>query len=183
MRTFIDERQTTSEDTDLHFTNCYVEVETPLDTNTSSYFYLIPKTETSVFVATCWDDAFDKLLQGDEGDLEIVADTWPTLASLLSNGVQDKYRDCAMIRLSDLDDGDQKWFLASVAGNIKLDNADELLGDRTMEVAMKVVARTAELLNELQTRSPSAWKQIGKFAAGVGIALLLGAFGIDGPDT
>lgn len=179
MKSFVDRRVTTTEGTSFDFTNCYIQVEMPIDTEMSVFVYIIPKTESSVFVATCWDDAFDKLLTADEDDFETIADTWPTLAALVINATQDKYRECAMIRFADYDDGDQKWFLASVAGNINLDDTEQLLGDRTMEVAKKVIARTTELSNELQSRSPSAWKQIGKFAAGVGMAFLLGALGVN----
>jgi len=173
---------------DIRVTNSYLEIEMPIDDDSSIFTYIVPRSERSVFVLICLDDMFDTLMNElDNDSFETISDTWPTLAELLMNGAKDKYKSGALIRFEDADYGDNKWFVASVAGNISFESEDEIFGDRTMEALEVVMERTKELLTELQEREPSMLKAVGKgILAGLGLGLLSGAaqaFGIDIDDS
>ena len=138
-------------------TDSYVELNLKID-KTDSYFvfYLIPHTENSVFVVSCWDDTFDNIIENsdDESCLENLFDTCPLIATLLSNGIKDKCSDGALIKLKDYDNGDNKWFLASIAENIKFDNINTILCDRTIETINLVKEESMLLLSELHKKKP-----------------------------
>lgn len=172
------------EEPEIRVTNSYIEIESPVDKESSMYIYIIPRDEHSAFVAICLEDMLDEILEGmDEDSFDTISDTWPTLAQLLVNGMNDKYHHGALIRLEDADYGDNKWFITSIAGNISFDNADELFCDRTNETIGVVLEQTVNLLKELQERKPSMLRAIGKgVLAGISLGLISGAasaLGID----
>jgi hypothetical protein len=136
-------------------------------------FYIIPRNEHSAFVATCWEHAFDEVIADlDEDTFETIVETWPTLAILFHNGIKDLYREGALILFEDFDYGENKWFIASIAGNISFTSAEELMGERTREVIQVVLARSMQLLIELHENKPSISREIGKgIAKGIGYAI------------
>lgn len=165
-------------DEDLMFrvTNNYFELVYPIDKHSYFIINIIPRNDYSAFVACCLGDCFDEVLDNlDDADYrETICDTWPLFARLLQNGVRDKYSEGALIKLEDIDTGDTKWFLASVAGNINFDSIEGLLCDRTMQVVRTVIEKTVELHNELSTKSPSKVKSFFKgFLKGAAIVALL----------
>jgi hypothetical protein len=185
MRPFIDERKTsTQEEVGSTITNSYIALEWPIDDSRAFVVYLIPRNTHSVFVATCWEHAFDQLLQGiDEDTAETIGETWPTLAALLYNGADDLYREGALILLEDFDDGERKWFLASVVGNISFENVEGLLGERTDAVMQLVAQKSVQLLTELNENEPSTLRAIGKgVAQAVGTGLMVGLLAVLGVD-
>lgn len=160
-------------------TENYLEVNMQIeDTEMFFVFYLIQKSENSLLVLSCWDDTFDEIIENldDENYLEILTDTWPILTSLLVNGVKDKYSEGALIKLEDLDNGDHKWFLASIAGNINFESFDNLFCDRTISTITTVKEKSIILLNELQTKKPNSIKHIGKGLFKGALLGLLAAF-------
>lgn len=166
-------------------TNGYIEVEYSLD-ELFAVLYFIPRSSTSFFIATCWDDVFDTILGqvDDEDDLETIIETWPSLGELLANGINDKYSGGALIKLEDADTGEPKWFVASVAGNLNLESLDGLFNDRTAEVSQLVLSRSVELFVQLQENKPSVLRAVGKgIAAGVGTVLLGGLAALFGGDS
>jgi hypothetical protein len=174
MRPFIDDRKTSTPDEIGHkVTNTYVEIEIPLGESLGSVLYIIPRSEHSALIATCWDHVFDEMIENlDEDTFETIVETWPTLAILFHNGVKDLYREGALILLEDFDDGEQKWFVASIAGNIAFESAEELFSERTKEVIQVVLARSMQLFTELQEKEPSLLRGIGKgIARGIGAAI------------
>lgn len=177
MRTFIDTRKTSrGDEPGVSVTNGYIELEIPVDRSTALVVYVIPRSEHSAFVATCWDRVFDAVVEDlDDDTAETIVETWPTLATLLGNGATDRYRDGALIRLEDVDDGETKWFVASVAGNISFDSAEEVFGERTQAVIRAVLETSGRLATELNENEPSALRAIGRgLLAGIGAALGLG---------
>jgi hypothetical protein len=192
MKSFVDESSANrSDDISTRATNSYIEVEFPIQKSLSSFLYIIPRNKSSVFIVTCWEHAFDELLENiDENGWETIVETWPTLAKLLYNGIKDRYQEGALILLEDFDYGENKWFVASICGNLDLDDIEELFNDRAQETMMLVLGKSMELLTELQENSPSMMRAIGKgFSKGVkmGIgAVALGAlaalFGVDPDD-
>jgi hypothetical protein len=175
MRFFVSDRHhAKGDEPHLHGTNSYLEIEVPVDENNSLYTYIIPRGEHSAFVAICLNDMFDKLVDElDDDTYETVAETWPTLATLLHNGIKDKYKNGALIRLEDSDYGDTKWFVASVAGNISFDSEEALFCDRTNDAISVVLEKANQLLTELNENEPSTLKAIGK---GLVQGLTLGLF-------
>lgn len=58
----------------------------------------------------------------------------------------------------DIDTGDHKWFIASVAGNLNFNSLEDLICDQTTQAVDTVISKTLELYNELSTKSPSKIK-------------------------
>ena len=167
------------DDIKLKTTASYIEVEYSIE-DVFLVLYFIPRSSTSFFIATCWDDLFDSILGQveDESDLETIVETWPSLAQLLANGIDDKYSGGALIKLEDADTGEPKWFVTSVAGNLDLEREDGLFNERTAEVSQLVLAKSLELFTQLQENKPSMLRAMGRgLAAGVG-AVLLGAVSV-----
>jgi hypothetical protein len=177
VRPFIDAQIAHSSETSTRATNAYLEIEQPLTEGNALIFYIAPRSESSVFVLTCWDHAFDDLIPqlDDENTAETVAETWPILAQLLMNGIKDRYRDGALIRLEDPDDGETKWFVASIAGNLRLDSPDDLMSEPVMKVVQVVLERTMQLHKELMERAPDQGKMFGRAVKGALGAAVLGA--------
>lgn len=138
-------------------TRGYFEVEYKAQSEIYLTLYYIPRSESSVFIAACWDHAFDGPIEGlsDDDALETVTQTWPTLAQLLANGIEDRYSQGALIVLEDPDCGEKKWFVASVAGNLDLGSLDGLFTEETQEVARLVIECSTALMGELQENQPS----------------------------
>lgn len=187
MRYFLDKRKTAiGDEIGSKITHTYIEIEFPVDDDSSYVIYVIPRNQNSAFVATCWDHTFDKLVSNlDEDTFEMIAETWPTLAALLYNGVKQLYRQGALIVLEDLDDGENKWFVASIAGNISFSSFKDLFNERMQEVTQLVLARTIQLSRELNENQPNMLNAISNgFMKGVGTAVLAGVasfLGIDPP--
>lgn len=175
MRSFLDS-STNSGTTEvtLRSTRAYIEIEWPINESLCAVIYAIPRTATSAFIATCWDDAFDELLRDvDSYTLETIVETWPTLAYLLHQGLNDKYREGALIRLEDADYAEMKWFVASVVGNISFDSKEDFFTDQTVSTIQTVMSKSMELMVELQENKPSLVRAIGK-----GVMSGLGAFAL-----
>ena len=190
MKTFIASRTSgeNSSDPCINATNRYLEIAYPFDDEDSVHIYIIPRSSTQAFVAVCLDHAFDSLFEDfDEDSMETVAETWPTLAALLVNGVKDRYSEAALIRLEDEDDGESKWFVATVVGNISFDDAENVFTPRTQESIRLIIEKTLSLFQELATREPSMGRAIGKGileGIGAGVAVGIAAyFGIDLSDA
>jgi hypothetical protein len=163
MKFIFSDRVTKEETVDYTVTNSYIELEMPFSGSISAYLYLLPRGNHSAFVLACLDDTFDGLVANmDEDTVDIICDTWPTLANLMSCGLKDKYSNGALIRLEDEDCGDIKWFVASIAGNLSFDSMEEVFSPRMMETIRLVLEQTVELITELQERKPSKLKAIGK---------------------
>ena len=177
MDTFIsntlDKEAQGDDDLKLRATNSYIELIWTIETGCYIKIYLVPRSEHSIFVLACYDNAFDTILENidDEDYSSTVRDTWPLLTQLLINGGNDRYSEGALIRAEDSDTGDTKWFLATVVGNIDL---DEMICDRTLEAAKRIIALAGDLHHEMEHKSPSTFKAIAK---GIGIGVLAAILG------
>lgn len=60
----------------------------------------------------------------------------------------------------DEDDGENKWFVSTVAGNINFDNLEEFFSKRMLESIQLVIAATIQLLTELSNNKPSMLKSV-----------------------
>jgi len=163
MKSFVDAKYQADRHPNLSVCNRYLEIEIPSDGSLSMFIYLIPRSESSIFIATCWEHIFDSLLEHfDENDWEIICDTWPTLAQLINNSIQNKYGEGILIRLEDSDDGKSKWFLATVSANHDCNDVDDLLDKRTHEIIKFVAERTTQLATELEEKKPNVLQAMGK---------------------
>jgi hypothetical protein len=166
-------------------TNHYIELEFPIGDSLFLVLYYIPRSTSSVFVAACWNHVLDELLDNisDEDEWGTLVETWPTLAQLIVNGTKDRYKEGALIRLEDFDCGETKWFVASVSGNLDLEDLEKLFNDRTQQTSHLVLEKSLDLLTELNENRPSLGRAIVRgIAKGIGagvIAAIAGAFGID----
>lgn len=174
MYSLIDKRR--SKEVNISQTNTYIEVEIPNDSSSSLFVYLIPRSQTSMFVAMCCDHAFDELLNDiDEDDWDTIVDTWPTLARLLHNGINDKYKEGALIKLEDLDDGENKWFVASISGNHNFNDIDDVLNESTQETVKLVIECSMQLATEMQNNKPSVFRAMGRGMAQGVAAVIAGS--------
>lgn len=147
----------------IRATRAYVELELARD-EFSIHLYFIPKTEHSMFVVANLDHAFDGLeTHLQDADMRtVIVETWPRFAQLLVNGMEDRYSQGALIRLEDADDGETKWFVASVLGNIDMSNLEEVFGDQGMRVAGKVMETTLEMMQELNEKEIDKVRAYGR---------------------
>lgn len=187
MRFFIDSTPGSDaigdDDLMLRTTNNYLELIYTIDKSTYLIINIIPRNNYSAFVAACFGDCFDDVLENfnDKDYIETVCDTWPLFANLLNNGVKDKYSEGALIKMEDIDTGDNKWFLASIAGNLNFDSVEDLLCEKTLQAVRTVIERTGELYNELSSKSPSKSKAFFKgLLKGAAVVALI-ALGADSP--
>ncbi len=169
-------------------TNCYLELEYPVN----DYFlviYYIPRNSNYLVIATCWERAFDEILENlDNPDyLETISETFPFLSQLLYNGFKEKYSEGALIQLEDFDTGEPKWFLISVSGNVNLENPEQIFGNKTNKVAELVIEKSLELLQELNENEPNLvnlfLKKAARGVTAVGILAIASWLGIDLNDT
>lgn len=162
-------------------TNGYIEVEYAVD-EVYLVVYLIPRSESSIFVTACWDRTIDELLE-NVGDMETVFDTWPKLGQLMVNGLEDRYSEGALIKLEDPDTGEPKWFVASVAGNLDLTDPADFFSERSQRAMRLVTEKSMELFAHLNENRPSILRSIGRgIAQGLGLALLGGIAGVFGAE-
>lgn len=167
----------------LHATNNYIELIYTIDESAYFIVNIIPRNNYSAFVATCLGDCFDEVVDNldDEDYVETLCDTWPIFVNLLKNELKDKYSEGALIKLEDIDTGDPKWFIASIAGNLNFDSIEDLLCDQTKLAVDTVIAKTVELYKELSTKSPSKTKAFLKgFLKG---AAMVAMFALGGDST
>ena len=173
MYSMIDKRR--SKEVNISKTNTYTEVEIPQNSSYSLFLYLIDRSQTSMFVAICFEHTIDEVLNNYDEDT--IIDTWPTLARLLYNGLNDKYKEGALIKLEDLDDGESKWFVASISGNHNLNDMDDVLNERTQETVELVIECSKQLVEELQDKQPSVLRAMGRGTAAIAIGVLAAFLG------
>jgi hypothetical protein len=164
MRPFIDRRKTASgEEVGIKTSKSYIEIEYPINEDTAVVVYIIPRNENSAWVASSFEHIFDELVSNiDEQTSEAIADTWPTLASLLYNGVKERYQEAALVVLEDSDYCEKKWFVASIAGNISYDTPEDLFGERIQQATQLVISKSMTLWLELSEKRPNALREFGK---------------------
>jgi hypothetical protein len=89
-------------------------------------------------------------------------ETWPTLFSMLDNSVNYTFSKGALLRIEDLDNGDQKWVIGTYVGNIDFSESSEeyklVLDQRLLDAHILVVQSCARIHDELCNRKPSKLK-------------------------
>jgi hypothetical protein len=186
MRPFIDRRKTSGEDEiGIETSKSYVECEYPIDENTACVVYIIPRNENSAWVTASFEHIFDELLSNlNEQTCDAIADTWPTLASLFYNGIKERYQEAGLVVLEDSDYCENKWFLASIAGNISCNTLEDLFGERTQQAIQLVISKSMTLWLELNENQPNAWREFGKgFLKGLSAAVTATVFAFLGIDS
>lgn len=97
------------DDLKLRQNSNFVEMQIPC-CDGSLYAYLIPEEEGGTWVAACWDDTFDFLLEIDSDDVVMAIESkWPVTARQLSNGLRGHYQNTALLRIMDHEENRKKW--------------------------------------------------------------------------
>ncbi len=135
-------------------TEKYVELTLPLGETTAIVLYYLPKSARAIWVATCWDECFERFFQRpcEREELQRRLREWPTLGVLLWSGRRNHYRRGALIKAPDRDTSAHKWMLVCEVANVNLENAEELFGPATHAASQIVVVRSLQLRNELRRK-------------------------------
>lgn len=153
-----------SEETFYFVTPSYIElIKTVVNPSSISRTYIWLVQDYTFFICTCWEHQFDPWMQllierpGGINWFRTLSETYPTAGRLLTNAHTERYSDGVLVNLPDPDDGERKWFIGTVVGNVHLESEDQLqtflLSDRMMDSYLRVWMPTFELLDELQTRN------------------------------
>lgn len=178
----------------VHETPSYFELETRLsnpDLTGVSYFYVIPQSVTSMLVAACWGrelDAVAKLFANPKfgNDLfKVYAETYPIQGQLFRNGFEARYSEGAFLSLTDPGDGEPKWCVVTVVGNIdpnaepddsdaadayglvgdrrfladsRMTAAYELVGTKSFLAAQEYATRKISTVNKARLVAKGAWQ-------------------------
>jgi hypothetical protein len=195
MRFFFDSSVRTAQSEFLvRETPAYWELITSLnepDLKGASFFYVIPQSEYSVLTAACWghdpDAMYQLFLDKNFGDdwLKVFCETYPIQGQLILNGIHERFSDGALVSLLDPDDGETKWFVVTVVGNIevgsepddqtsadeyglvgnqrflmhsRLQEAIQLVGLKSFEAAIEYQANEISTVNKAKMYAKGAWK-------------------------
>lgn len=130
----------------------YVEIETPVSPDESNYIYVRPLGASQYFVGAHFGDDFDAWweLFHNASMRSSMKQKSPILYWLLFHGLETDFKYCALVKLPDTDDQQDKWWVASVVDNVDARTADEVLSPRSRKVIVKVAERVALLNAEMQ---------------------------------
>jgi hypothetical protein len=168
LRSFLQQRRATGAYKDavkgIRFldTPCYKEFEAPLDSGSFCVIYIVPRNEHSVFVCACMPDNISAVVntvvmmdsQRQRATLQTYQEAWPLLMDLRSNGLAERYSPAALTDMEDPDHATNRWFLATVVGNLPSLPGIDALGDARMLKAIIRVIETAEAVIEQVSCSP-----------------------------
>lgn len=137
----------------------YYEWEFPSFNNDGTHLviYLLPRNQTSLTVVACWERIFNGWLEvlGESQEVrKEVERSWPIFSQILLNTLNKKYSAGVLTLLEDPDTVEEKFFLASVLGNV--DAADPMTwGERGNEIIRYLGGLSLLLLEELSTKKLS----------------------------
>lgn len=146
----------------VHIRSTYGYIELEYQTNPYKVVYLVPRSDTSVWVGQSFGDQFTPLARlfavNQDQDFHraitrAIPETWPMLSELLENGFAENYSAAALIVLTDPDDETGKWFLTSVLGNIDPNDPLDLFSSRTDAIVQRIDALSVALDTEWRTTS------------------------------
>ncbi len=144
-----------------------------------------------MLIVACWGrepDAVAALFADPRNGkdwLKVYCDTYPIQGQLFRNGFSEQYSDGALIRLSDPDDGEPKWSVVTIVGNIdplagpddnlladaygltghqrflthsRIAAAIELVGTKSFLAANEHVTRNVSTANKARMVAKGAWQ-------------------------
>ena len=144
----------------MESTNSYVAVRIAHDQVLMTIYFSFRDSRTAL-VAACWNNVFDSLPLATTDDLEDLAEDYPIIAALVLNAIAQRYSQCALIRMEDYDNGDMKWFMVTVAGNINADAPDDDTWTRLFEALDRVTTASFGVMNAIQD-GPSTLQVVGR---------------------
>lgn len=187
MKKYIDQPVNDHEEVSVRVTNSYFELEYfDKKARESTFVYLLPRCDKSLWVVANWETVFDFVLHRSEQELGLIRERFPVLGELIHNGIRDKYGKGALIRLEDPDEGETKWFIAGVAGNLDLEKDDIWSAPQLHQALKRVHEACGQLSQEMASLSSDQpdddWTEIKRgFLRGVGkvaAVTLLGVLGL-----
>jgi hypothetical protein len=86
--------------------------------------YVLRNDDATYAAVTCWQNTFDVFYQQlmtkyGQIYLDAIKETWPILWAVISNSINQRYGDGALLELVDPDDMNRKWFVGVLVGNIE----------------------------------------------------------------
>jgi hypothetical protein len=163
------------EGTVINGTPAYIELATHspnADPPGSSYLYVVPTDEHSYIVSACWERQFDQLSELIADPklgklwLKVLLETFPVFGSLVVSGIEGYYSDAAIVNMADPDDGESKWFTATVVGNMSVQSAEDLEQRRFIEAYELILGKSFTVAGELATNEISTASKLKLMAAG-----------------
>jgi hypothetical protein len=153
----------------VNYTPGYVEMETHvIDPQPLVYYwYVFRWDDHSLLIAaypskdqmlTKWSQIWQHPEFGRIG-YDQFKETWPLTLSLFQHSWDSLYSAGVITTIEDPDDGDQKWVVGTLVGNIDLGSGKKiervLHSDRVLEAGRLVTTLAAQITNELETKQIS----------------------------
>ena len=140
------------------FTKSYVEIEIPISDDSAQVVYVLPRTENSGYVSTCWGGwLFDFLIPDRETiSLDRIAPDC-VLARLVRNGHKRTLDEGGMLHLLDPDDSERKWCVSYLVGSIDFADGESVLGKEVLHAVKLVADKSDELWSELASNEGDVW--------------------------
>jgi hypothetical protein len=164
MKFFFDpEIQPQIENTYLNSTPAYIELQKhSVDPPGASYIYVFSWGHYSFFVAAHLGrdlDALNPFLQDPKMGKTwygFYKEKWPSWGRLIDNGANSRYSDGVLLNIEDPDDGERKWVVGTVVGNLNVETVAELeqalYSERMMQAYALVLMASFTLAHEVITR-------------------------------
>ncbi|MCV7410603.1 MULTISPECIES: hypothetical protein [Mycobacterium simiae complex] len=117
----------------------------------------MPRDAKSFIACACMLDTFAYIVDAyvaahpdsQPAILQTFQETWPSVMELLSNGENGFYSPAALCVLEDPDDVVNRWFVATIIGNVGHLPATKVLGnERVVEAMARVVRLTESAINQ-----------------------------------
>lgn len=139
-------------------TNSYIEMEFPLADNSVMVVYLLPTSHHSAYVGTCWGHLFDHLIiDMRSSTLKKIDSRWPLLARLVQSAISKDFEDCALLHLKDPDSSDRVFCLVKAVDGLDFSSMDGIFTDQTNQAVLDTMAKSHELLEELDRNDMEVW--------------------------
>ena len=168
----------------VNSTVSYAEIQQPLPNTLVIYnSYVLGYSETALLVVAHLNlDQMFQILEQQLQDPTLAGaynktyhETWPYLFALLDNTVNQRFSQGVLLRIEDPDNGDQKWVVGTIVGNVNrsaLTKKDILFhSERVIGAHVLVIQSCAKLIQEVSTR------KINKFKIGLRGAIAGGKHG------
>lgn len=157
MRLLLGDRETgEGEEVGYKQTGSYIEMEFPIAEKSVMVVYLLPTSHHSAYIGTCWGHLFDHLIT-EGASLERLGPSWPLLARLVRNAISKNFGEFALIHLKDPDSSDRKWCLVTAVDRLDFSRTDGIFTDETNQSFANAMAKSHELLEELDRNDMDVW--------------------------
>ena len=163
MKFFVEKRMCV-DNADISFNGSYALMELKLDEETSFFIYVVADRIDRLYFIANLQNIIEPVMSIRAEDRGIFARTWPITDKGIQNGFNDDYRDYALVRASDFDDGSEAYFVIVKVEGVKIE--DFYTSEQTQGAGAKVVCYAQTILNELSENKinykKEVWGMFGK---------------------